>query len=158
VAVNRTRKALLAQGAYYVGTGVAPFVSRRAFAAATGPKREWWLVETVGLLVTAVGGGLISAAARDRVTPELRAIAAGCAAGLAAIDIVYVARGRIAPSYLVDAAIEISLALSASPRGPSARGRAARRPRSRPRGPASPRAATATRRPRSSGRSGAPSA
>src|SRR5215207_3601886 len=98
--LERTRPVLAAQGAYYVATGVAPFVSRRGFEAVTGPKREWWLVETVGVLVTAVGAGLIAAAARDRVTPELVAIAAGCAGGLAAIDVVYVARGRIAPAYL----------------------------------------------------------
>ena len=70
---------------------------------------KWWLVETVGVLVTAVGAGLIAAAARDRVTPELLTIATGCASGLAAIDIVYVARRRIAPTYLADAAIEIAL-------------------------------------------------
>ena len=90
--MDLTRKALVAQGVYYVATGVAPFISRRAFEAVTGPKREWWLVETVGVLVTAVGGGLLGAAARDRVTPELVAIASGCAAGLAVIDVVY--RGR----------------------------------------------------------------
>jgi hypothetical protein len=103
------RRSLLAQGAYYVGTGVAPFVSRRAFEAVTGPKKEWWLVETVGVLVTAVGAGVVSAAARDRVTPEITTIAAGCAAGLAAVDIVYVMRGRISPVYLADAAAQISL-------------------------------------------------
>jgi hypothetical protein len=116
--VNRIRRTLLTQGAYYVGTGVAPFVSRRAFEAVTGPKREWWLVETVGVLVTAVGGGLIGAAARDRVTPELLAIAAGCAGGLAAVDVVYVARGRIAPTYLADAAVQVALLVG------QARGRA----------------------------------
>ena len=103
------RKSLLVQGAYYVGTGVAPFISRRAFEAVTGRKKEWWLVETVGVLVTAVGSGLAAAAARDRVTPEITTIAAGCAGGLAAIDIVYVARGRISPVYLVDAAAQLAL-------------------------------------------------
>ena len=103
------RRSLLAQGAYYLATGAAPFASRRGFEAVTGPKREWWLVETVGLLVTAVGAGLIAAAARDRVTPELTAIAAGCAGGLAAIDIVYVARRRISLAYLADAAVELAL-------------------------------------------------
>ena len=107
--MDRTRTALLAQGAYYVATGVAPFASRRAFEAVTGPKREWWLVETVGVLVTAVGAGLMGAASRDRVTPELLTIATGCAAGLAAIDVVYVARRRIAPAYLADAAIQAAL-------------------------------------------------
>jgi hypothetical protein len=107
--MNRMRKSLLAQGAYYAATGIAPFVSRRAFEAVTGPKREWWLVETVGVLVTVVGGGLISAAARDRQTPELLGIAAACAGGLAAVDVVYVARGRIAPAYLADAAVQVAL-------------------------------------------------
>jgi hypothetical protein len=106
--MDQTRKALLAQGTYYVATGIAPFVSRRGFEAITGPKREWWLVQTAGVLVTAVGAGLLGAAVRDRVTPELVAIATGCAAGLATIDVVYVARGRIAPTYLGDAAIKIA--------------------------------------------------
>jgi hypothetical protein len=103
------RTTLLAQGGYYVATGVAPFVSRRAFEAVTGSKREWWLVQTVGVLVTAVGTGILSGAARDRVTPELTTIAAGCAAGLAAIDVVYVARRRIAPTYLADAVVQLAL-------------------------------------------------
>jgi hypothetical protein len=92
-----------------VATGVSPLLSRRAFEAVTGPKREWWLVETVGLLVTAVGAGLIGAAASDRVTPELKAIATGCATALAGIDVVYVARRRIAPTYLADAAAQAAL-------------------------------------------------
>jgi hypothetical protein len=126
--VDRTRKALLAQGAYYVATGVAPFVSRRAFEAVTGPKREWWLVETVGVLVTAVGGGLLGAAARDRVTPELLTIAIGCAGGLAAIDVVYVARGRIAPTYLADAAVQLALLAGVSASGGGGSRSAPRRP------------------------------
>jgi hypothetical protein len=105
----RRRTVLAAQGAYYLATGVAPFVSRRAFEAVTGPKLEWWLVETVGVLVSAIGGGLVSAVARDRVTPEIVGIAAGAAAGLGAIDVVYTARGRIAPTYLIDAAAQAAL-------------------------------------------------
>jgi hypothetical protein len=97
------------QGAYFAATGVAPFLSRRAFEAVTGPKREWWLVQTVGVTVTAIGAGLLSAAARDRITPEITMIAAGSSAGLAAIDVVYVARGRIKPTYLLDAAAQAAL-------------------------------------------------
>jgi hypothetical protein len=107
--MKQVRRALMAQGTYYALTGVAPFISRRAFEAVTGPKQEWWLVETVGALVTAVGAGVLGTATRDRVTPELEVIAAGCAIGLAAIDVVYVARGRIAPAYLADAAIQLTL-------------------------------------------------
>lgn len=102
------RRILIVQGVYYVATGVLPFVSRRAFEAVTGPKREWWLVQTVGALVTVIGGALLSAAGRRRVAPELVGIATGSAASLAAIDIVYVAKRRIAPTYLVDAALQLT--------------------------------------------------
>jgi hypothetical protein len=100
---------LLAQGVYYLGTGVAPFLSRRVFEALTGRKRDWWLVETVGGVVAVAGGTLLSAVRGDRVTPETVALAAGCAATLAAVDVVYVARRRIAPTYLLDAAAQLAL-------------------------------------------------
>ena len=102
-----THSALTAQGVYYVATGVLPFVSRRAFEAVTGPKREWWLVQTVAALVTVMGGGILSGVRRQRATPELVAVAAGSAASLAAIDVVYVLKRRIAPTYLIDAAVEL---------------------------------------------------
>jgi hypothetical protein len=100
---------MAAGGAYYVATGVVPFVSRRAFEAVTGPKREWWLVQTVGALVTAVGAGMLAGARNERLTPELTAIATGCAAGLAGIDVAYVAKRRISPIYLADAAVQLAL-------------------------------------------------
>ena len=103
------RGVLLGQGGYYVATGVLPFVSRRAFEAATGPKREWWLVQTVGALVTVIGGALIAGAGRRRESPELVGTAAGAAAALAAIDVVYVAKRRISPTYLADAAIQAAV-------------------------------------------------
>jgi hypothetical protein len=108
-AIEDVRPVLIAQGGYYVATGVLPFVSRRAFEAITGPKLEWWLVQTVGALVTVVGGALLSSAVRRQGSPELIAVAAGNAAALAGIDIVYVAKGRIAPTYLGDAAIQLGL-------------------------------------------------
>ena len=103
------RIVLLVQGGYYVGTGILPFVSRRAFEAATGPKREWWLVQTVGALVTVIGGVLLSGASRHSDSRELIGLAAGSATALAAIDVVYVARRRISPRYLVDAAVQAGL-------------------------------------------------
>ena len=108
------RQVLLAQGTYYVATGVAPFISRRLFETVTGPKREWWLVETTGVLVTTVGAGTLSAVLRGRQTPEIVGMAACCAGGLAAIDIVYALRGRISPIYLADALLQIA-ALAGSP-------------------------------------------
>lgn len=100
---------LLAQGAYYALTGIAPFVSRRAFERVTGPKHDWWLVQTVGGVVTPVGLGLIAAGVRGRVTAELVGIAAGCAAGLTTIDVYHSAGSRISKIYLVDAACQAAI-------------------------------------------------
>jgi hypothetical protein len=105
------RTPLLAYGAYYLTTGLAPFVSREGFEAVTGRKREWWLVQTVGALVAVFGAGVTTVAARRRVTPEIVAMAAVSAASLAAIDVTYVARRRIAPSYLLDAGVQVGLVL-----------------------------------------------
>jgi hypothetical protein len=81
----------------------------RSFEAVTGPKVDRWLVRTVGGLLGVVGGALGSAARHGRVTPEIRALGAGTAAVLAVIDCTYVARKRISPIYLLDAAAEVGL-------------------------------------------------
>jgi hypothetical protein len=45
------------QAAYYLMTGLWPLFHRRSFEAVTGPKTDYWLVRTVGVLVAAIGGG-----------------------------------------------------------------------------------------------------
>jgi hypothetical protein len=102
----------MAQGGYYVATGLIPFVSRRAFEAVTGPKREWWLVQTVAGLVVTVGVGVLSAALRGRPSREVLIVAGGSALTLAGIDVVYVSRGRTAPTYLIDGSAQIGTALA----------------------------------------------
>ncbi|ACZ38975.1 hypothetical protein [Sphaerobacter thermophilus] len=97
------------QALYYLPTGIWPLVSLRTFMAVTGPKVDGWLVKTVGALITVVGGVLMLAGLRRRVSPEVRLLAVGSAAGLAAIDVVYVARRRISPIYLLDALGEVIL-------------------------------------------------
>ena len=97
------------QGGYYVATGIWPLVSIRTFEAITGPKVDKWLVKTVGVLVSVIGATLWVGGTRRRIAPELKLLAMGSAAGLTAIDIVYVARGRISPIYLLDAALEAAI-------------------------------------------------
>jgi hypothetical protein len=108
----------IAQGVFDVLTGVWPLVHMRSFTAVTGPKREHWLVKTAGVLIAAIGGALTAAGKRRRVTPEVAFLAAGSAFGLAAIDMVYVAKRRISPVYLADAIVELGLvvAWAAAPR------------------------------------------
>ena len=111
----------LLQAGYYVASGIWPLVHRGSFERVTGPKVDFWLVRTVGVLITAIGVGLALGANR-RVSPELEATAVLAAAGLAAIDVTEVARGRISRIYLADALVEALLIASwrASRRPPSA--------------------------------------
>jgi hypothetical protein len=95
----------MAQGVFDVVTGVWPIVHLPSFEAVTGPKREGWLVKTVGALITVIGGTLLIAGRRRRVSPELMLLAAGSAASLAAVDLRYSPQ-RISPVYLLDAVAE----------------------------------------------------
>ncbi|HEX2227469.1 MAG TPA: hypothetical protein VHM64_10025 [Candidatus Binatia bacterium] len=107
---SRAEQALsVSQGAYYLITGAWPLVSMRTFESVTGRKRDRWLAKTVGMLVGVVGAALILAARDRNLSEEAQLLGTGCAAGLAAIDLIYVANGRIAPIYLLDAAAEIAL-------------------------------------------------
>ena len=98
-----------AQSAYFLLTGLWPLIHLRSFLAVTGPKDDIWLVETVGVLVAAIGAGLGLSAVRGRVTAEIIIIAVGSGLGLAVIDSIYVARGRIRAIYLLDVAVEAVL-------------------------------------------------
>jgi hypothetical protein len=106
---SRVRRVALVQSAYFLATGLAPFVSKRAFEAVTGPKREWWLVETVGAAVTPIGAAIGIAALRREAQTEAAVLGIGTAAGLGIIDVVYHRRGRLRWTYLVDAAAEAAL-------------------------------------------------
>jgi hypothetical protein len=97
-----------AHGVFNVLSGAWPLVHVRSFEAVTGPKHDRWLEYTVGGLLVIAGSTQISAARRDDSATS-RQLGLGVPAVLTAIDLVFVARKRIRPIYLVDAAMEISL-------------------------------------------------
>jgi hypothetical protein len=99
--------AILAQAVYFVVSGVWPIVSMRSFIWVTGPKVDVWLVKTFGMLVAALGGGMLYGLASRRDTQTLGVLGAGTGAALAAADFYYVPRRRIRPTYLLDGAIEL---------------------------------------------------
>ena len=94
------------QGLYFLATGLWPLFDIDSFQAVTGPKTDLWLVRTVGLLVTAIGGTLLVAAWRRHITSELVLLAVSSAVALAAIDLIYALAGVIRKIYLADAALE----------------------------------------------------
>ena len=114
--MDGARALAAAQGSYFVATGVWPLVHRRSFEAVTGPKVDFWLVQAVGALVAGVGAVLLRAAVhgRDRDTPLVGALPA---AALGAVDVVFVARRRIRPVYLVDALLEAAFVVGWAARG-----------------------------------------
>jgi hypothetical protein len=103
------------QGIYFLVTGVWPLVSIQSFQAVTGRKTDHlvtgsesdhWLVNTVGVLVTANSVVLLAAAWRRRVTIDVATLGIASGIGLTAIDLIYVSRGTISAVYLTDAALE----------------------------------------------------
>jgi hypothetical protein len=104
------RPALLAFALYYAGTGAWPLLSMRSFEAVTGPKVDRWLVKTVGALVLANAIAIGVGARRTKPSAETVALAICDALAFTAIDVTYVARGRISTIYLADAAVELALA------------------------------------------------
>jgi hypothetical protein len=97
---------------------VWPLVSIETFQMVTGPKTDHlvtgresdhWLVMTVAVLIVAVAVALLVTAWRRQAPVEVAVLAVGSALALTGIDVVYVARGAIAPIYLVDAAAEVIL-------------------------------------------------
>jgi energy-converting hydrogenase Eha subunit E len=101
--------AAIAQGSYYLITGLWAIVHIESFQKITGPKIDLWLVKTVGLLLAVIGTGLLLAAYRQQLDPALILIAIGSAAALLIIELVYVAKRTISRIYLLDAAVEAGL-------------------------------------------------
>lgn len=97
------------QGAYFLATGIWPLVSLETFYAVTGPKRDGWLVQTVGSLIACIGGTLLLGARHGAVPSEVRWLGASSAAALMAVDVVFVRQRRIPRIYLADALVELAL-------------------------------------------------
>ncbi|MFC4060124.1 hypothetical protein ACFOWE_17605 [Planomonospora corallina] len=93
-------------GAFNVLSGVWPLVHLPSFEKVSGPKEDDWLVRTVGGLLAGIGWSQLRGAATAEGRVHARRVGVATAATLAVIDVVYVARRRIRPVYLLDAAVE----------------------------------------------------
>ena len=106
---NLGKVTALGQATYYILTGIWSLVSIGTFQKVTGRKTDLWLVKTVGVLVIGIGATLGAAGYRRHITSEMALLGVSSAAGLAAIDVVYVAKKRISPVYFLDALAEVVL-------------------------------------------------
>lgn len=92
-----------AHGAFNIVGGVWPLVHLRSFEAVFGPKYDRWLEHTVAGLM--LGNGLTQVATTD--TRSAKWVGLTVAGTFLAIDLVYVPKGRIRWTYLIDAAMEV---------------------------------------------------
>lgn len=99
-----------AQAGFYMATGLWPLVHRPSFEWVTGPKVDRWLVYTVGGLLIVIGYSQWRASTSQDL-PHARRLGAGTASTLLVVDVVNVARRRIRPTYLLDAAAEAAILL-----------------------------------------------
>lgn len=97
----------LVQGLYFLATGLWPLFNIRTFQAVTGPKTDLWLVKTVGVLITVIGGVLVTASVRQRVDFETVLLAVASAGAMIVIDTWYALRRVVSPIYLLDAVVEL---------------------------------------------------
>lgn len=100
-------------GAFNVVGGLWPLLHLPSFEAVFGPKTDKWLVRTVAGLLVANGVAQLQAAGtkgrrKAGSLDQARRVGIGTAITLAAIDLIYVPKGRISKMYLADAAAEIA--------------------------------------------------
>jgi energy-converting hydrogenase Eha subunit E len=100
------------QSIYFLATGIWPILHIESFMKVTGPKRNLWLVKTVGAIIISIGLSLAVAAWNHQINLAIVTLAITSAIALTCIDVIYVSKGTIAKIYLLDAAAEIVLILA----------------------------------------------
>jgi hypothetical protein len=96
----------VAHGAFNVVGGLWPLVHRRSFEWVFGAKTDDWLQMTTGGLLASAGLAQLAAATDPKGATHARRVGLGTALTLLAVDLVYVPKGRIRPTYLLDAAMQ----------------------------------------------------
>jgi uncharacterized membrane protein len=104
--MSKARAIASIQGMYFSITGIWPLLAYRSFEKVTGPKRDDWLVKTVGVMITCIGTTLALSAARNTQNKETRFLALSSALGLIGVDSYFSRTGRISKIYLLDAVVE----------------------------------------------------
>ena len=105
----KTHVLALVHALYFLIGGVWAVTGKRTFEAVTGPKVDYWLVRTVGGLLSVTGVIIALAALRHRLTSEIQLLAIGTSGVLASVSLIYSINGRIRSIYLLDTAVNIVL-------------------------------------------------
>jgi hypothetical protein len=99
----------LIHSVFYLIMGLWPIFHLASFMAVSGLKNDWWLVRTVGILITCSGAMILMARLRREMNGSVMLLAVSNAAALLAVDLYYVRLKTIGPVYLLDAVVEAAL-------------------------------------------------
>jgi hypothetical protein len=99
---------LTIQGWFYVLMGVWPIMHMMSFEMVSGPKKDKWLVKTVGLMICC-SGIIFLKFSNDDAARFLAILNAVC---LGSIDVYYVMKKIIWKTYLIDAVIEVGFLIA----------------------------------------------
>jgi hypothetical protein len=97
----------VAHGAFNIVGGLWPLVHLRSFEWVFGSKTDDWLQMTTGGLLVSAGLSQLAASSDPQGRAHARRIGLGAALTLLAVDLVYVPKGRIRPTYLFDAVMQM---------------------------------------------------
>lgn len=101
---------LLAQGIYYILTGIWPLVDVDSFMLFTGQKTDIWLVKAMSCLFCAIGISLILGRKEKNIVGPLSILSAF---SLAVIDFYYSSEGVISEVYKIDGAAQLIFFIAA---------------------------------------------
>ncbi|MEV7990568.1 hypothetical protein AB0O67_01240 [Streptomyces sp. NPDC086077] len=96
----------VSHGVFNIVGGLWPLVHLRSFEWVFGPKTDVFLQRTTGGLLVSAGAAQLASAAGPQGRAHARRIGLGTSVTLLVIDLIYVPKGRIRPTYLLDAAME----------------------------------------------------
>ena len=100
----------MAQGGYYVVSGLWPLIHMRSFTTLTGPKTDLWLVQAFGLLVAALGAVFLTRGLSAKADAATSQFGLAASSALVAIDVWFFLTGAISSVYLADGAAQLLLA------------------------------------------------
>lgn len=96
-----------AHGLFNILGGAWPIVSLRSFEWVFGKKREVYLEMTIGGLMISAGLSQLQSHATTEGVDHARRLGLAVATTFLAIDMIYVARGVVRKTYLLDAVMEM---------------------------------------------------
>ncbi len=109
---DRVRRWLLiAQGSYYLLTGLWPLVHFASFAQAVALRINAFQAQSFGAVLIVIGACLIEAARRGPPDAFATLLGAAVAAAIAVVDLVWLPRLGVSSGLWIDLLIEVAFAL-----------------------------------------------